>query len=176
VANIQRSKTTLAHNRNKGLSAYIIIFVLSIAALSFAYIAQYLFDIMPCKLCIYERIPYIIIAFFSVISILLPLRDIHNKINWIIIELSLIASFCLALFHFGVEQKIFKFNSACINNLQKSENFQSFKTMLLKQDYVLCDQIEFQVFGVSSTLWNALYSVFFFLVVVNLNLKGNKNA
>ena len=153
-------------------SSFIIILILTIAPLSVAYIAEYLFNIIPCKLCIYQRVPYIIIGLLSMANLILPLKETYSKYSWTIIEITLIESFSLSLFHYGVEKKFFKFYSNYTNSLQTSENF---KKIITIQDYVPCDQVNFEIFGISASFLNILYAIFFFVLVIRLAKIGIRN-
>ena len=45
---------------------FIIVFLFSLIAMSFAFILQYAYGHNPCKLCVYQRIPYYLILFFGI--------------------------------------------------------------------------------------------------------------
>ncbi|KKB96054.1 Disulfide bond formation protein DsbB, partial [Candidatus Arcanobacter lacustris] len=46
------------------------ILLVSVTSLIIAYGAEYIFGIKPCILCIYERIPYMVVAVLSIASLL----------------------------------------------------------------------------------------------------------
>ena len=82
----------------------IIIFaVISLAIIS-ALIIQYWLGHEPCKLCLYERIPYFL-------SILLLIKILffkkNEKITLLILSLVFVGSSTLAFYHFGIEQGFF---------------------------------------------------------------------
>ncbi|WPX95969.1 disulfide bond formation protein B [Candidatus Bandiella euplotis] len=141
-----------------------ILLVIGLIPLFVAYIAEYFYNLAPCKLCLYQRVPYIAISFLTVLSFMLPL----GKFFFTMCELLLLVGFCMSIFHFGVEKNFFQFSTACANNLQTAQNFEAFKAMLVQQDYVLCDQVSFKIVGVPISLINAIYSIFFFLLIIKL--------
>ena len=48
--------------------------------------------------------------------------------------------------------------------------------MLANQDYVLCDQVSYEFLGISMSFWNAVYALFFFIIVIKYNNNlPNKN-
>lgn len=94
----------------------IIILVLSLAPLVIAYVSEYFFEIQPCKLCIYQRITYIIMATILVIDLTKLFKRLYNRITSSIIEILLIVNFLIAIFHYGIEKRFFKFQSGCVNN------------------------------------------------------------
>ena len=87
---------------NKKILISILIFISLI--LASAFIIQYGLDHKPCKLCLYERIPY----FLSILLIMkFFLIKSYEKITLLILSLVFIASSILAFYHFGIEQGFF---------------------------------------------------------------------
>ena len=85
------------------------VFLIAILAIIFltiitALIIQYWLGHEPCKLCIYERIPYFL-SILLLIKILLFKK--YEKITLFILFLIFIASAVLAFYHFGIEQGFF---------------------------------------------------------------------
>ena len=152
----------------------VIILVLSLIPLVVAYISEYFFEIQPCKLCIYQRIPYIIIAIIGVIDLTKLFKKLSNKITNITIEILLIVNFSISVFHYGIEKRFFKFQSGCVNNLTNAGNFEDYKKMLANQDYVLCDQVSYEFLGVSMNIWNVIYTIIFFILIVQFSKKLSK--
>jgi disulfide bond formation protein DsbB len=150
----------------------IIILILALLPLLLAYGVEYLLDIVPCRFCIYQRIPYVIIGMLAAIRLLAPVLKRYDVAINMALEISMIASFCLSLFHYGLEKKLFTFSSDCVNNLQMAKTFEDFKASLMKQEYVSCDQISFEILGMPMSLLNIVYSIFFFLLIVKLNEKN----
>jgi disulfide bond formation protein DsbB len=152
----------------------IIILVFSLIPLVIAYVSEYFFEIKPCKLCIYQRIPYIMIATIVAIDFTKLFKKLSNKITNFVIEILLIVNFSIAIFHYGIEKRFFKFQSGCVNNLNNAENFEDYKKMLANQDYVLCDQVSYEFLGVSMNIWNVIYTIFFFILIIQFSKKLSK--
>ena len=96
----------------------IFILLLILIALVFAYIVEYKLGHKPCKLCIYERIPYFLSIFF-IVEILFSKRQ--GKITYLILSLIFVASAGLAFYHFGIEQGFFSESFVCESkNIEKS--------------------------------------------------------
>ena len=79
----------------------LIIFVICSAALGFAGIAEHIWKLEPCILCIYARIPYWIALILSLIAI--PLK----KYLPLLYCLTFLGGTCLSVYHVGIEHKIF---------------------------------------------------------------------
>ena len=89
---------------------FIILILLSLVLIS-AFVIEYKLGHQPCKLCLYERIPY----FLSVLLIAkLFLTKGLEKITLLILSIVFIVSFVLAFYHLGIEEgegTIFKSSS-----------------------------------------------------------------
>ena len=44
----------------------VIVFIISFLAISSAITAEFFFEILPCKMCLYQRYPYYFIIFVSI--------------------------------------------------------------------------------------------------------------
>ena len=89
---------------NKKFLVYILVFV-SLVLVS-AYVIEYMLGHQPCKLCLYERIPYFLSLLL--ISKILFIKG-SEKIILLILSLVFIISAILAFYHFGIE-KVFSKN------------------------------------------------------------------
>ena len=76
--------------------------LLGLATLTMVYVAEY-FGMHPCKLCLFQRIPYWVIS--GTCSFTLALR-IKARPSWaaMVVVLSMLASIMLSGFHVAVEQ------------------------------------------------------------------------
>lgn len=46
--------------------------------------------------------------------------------------------------------------------------------MLANQYYVLCDQFSYEFLGVSMNIWNVIYTIVFFILIIQFNKKLSK--
>ena len=89
------------------------IFLISALALSGAFIAQYAFDLHPCKLCIYQRWPFVITG---VIGFLIAAFSKNLRVTAYLTFLTglvFLANAGIALFHSGVERKYWEGLEGC---------------------------------------------------------------
>ena len=113
---------------NKKFLFTILIFI-SFILLS-AFLIEYGLDHQPCKLCIYERIPYFV-AFFLIIKILAT--ESYQKISLFILFIVFLISAVLAFYHFGIEQGFFNESIVCTaGNFSENLSFggESFKYII----------------------------------------------
>ena len=87
----------------------VILTIISLTIIS-AFIIQYWLGHEPCKLCLYERIPYFL-SMLLIIKILFIKK--YEKITFLILSLVFIGSAALAFYHFGIEQGFFSESLAC---------------------------------------------------------------
>ena len=150
---------------------FIILIFISFVLVS-AFVIEYGFNHQPCKLCLYERIPY----FLSILLIakIFLIRG-YEKVTLLILSLIFIISSILAFYHFGIEQGFFKESLACaVKNL--SENLT--KEDLLKelsQNTISCKDVSFNIFGISLATINTIFSISLSVIFIKLFISYEKN-
>jgi disulfide bond formation protein DsbB len=148
---------------------FIILFfsILSIISLSIAYIAQYIYKIMPCKLCMYSRIPFIIMSLLPIIFYIPIIRN-NFIIGFFIIFLSTGANIIISFYHIGVENSWFK-PSLCKIQLNDDSKYRGeLYNFLLGDESSLnsCENPTFKLFGVFSfASLNLIFSIVLFMTI-----------
>ena len=122
-----------------------------------AYVGQYIFGLMPCKLCSYQRIPYI--AIIIICAQALWLRKLPIIFSYSLIFGCLLAGISLAAFHFGVEMGWVQHHSSCTFNHEGVNSFEQYKLMIESADLVSCDMPTPLFFGISMVGWNLIYGL-----------------
>ena len=150
----------------------IIIFaVISLASIS-ALIIQYWLGHEPCKLCIYERVPYFL-SILLLIKILLFKKN--EKITLLILSLVFVGSSALAFYHFGIEQGFFSESLVCkVEDLSKILSKEQLLEQL-KQNNVSCKDVSFRILGLSLAAINTVFSLFLSVIFIKLFLIYEKN-
>lgn len=110
-------------DRKKIILLFSMIGVFSLLALIFAFYVELAIGLKPCILCLYQRIPYVIILIASLYYIIA--KKYHKKIIFFII-ISLAAEVSLAFYHVGIERNIFEPTTNCksdanLDNLPEQE-------------------------------------------------------
>ena len=148
---------------NKKFLFILLIFVSFI--LIFAFIIEHKLGHQPCKLCLYERIPY----FLSVLLIAkIFFINIYERETLLILSLVFIISACLAFYHFGIEKGFFEESLACTTenlseNITKEELLEQ-----LSQNIISCKDINFRIFGFSLATINAIFSLILSRQIIEL--------
>ena len=126
----------------------------------------------PCRLCIYERLPYIISVFL--ITIIIFFKK-HEKILLLILLLIFIGSTILAFYHFGIEQGYFDELVSCKNN-NISDDLSKEKILeLLNENNVSCKEVSFKILGLSLATINTIFSFILSVIFTKLFINYEKN-
>ena len=109
---------------------FLSIFLISIFSLLSAVYIEFVLDQKPCKLCIYQRIPYVLAIFISFLGF-----SSKNKYMWLLLIFLIFVFNLISGYHFGIENNIFKEFSGCTNQsidlLDKSKILESLNKMFL---------------------------------------------
>jgi len=149
----------------------VILAIVSLTIIS-TLIIQYWLEHEPCKLCLYERIPYFL-SILLIIKILFIKK--YEKITLLIISLVFISGTVLAFYHFGIEQGFFSESFVC-----KSQNLSetlSKEQLLeqLKQNSISCKDASFKILGLSLAAINTIFSLILSVIFIRLFLNYGKN-
>ena len=137
-----------------------------------ALIIQYWLDHEPCKLCLYERIPYFL-SMLLIIKIIFIKK--YEKVTLLILFLVFMSSAALAFYHFGIEQGFFSESLACTSGdlsktLTKEELLQQ-----LKQNSIGCKNVSFRMLGLSLAAINTIFSLVLSVIFIRLFVNYGKN-
>ena len=143
-------------------SIFKISFLISSFMLISAFYLEYFHGALPCDLCITQRwfhgviITYSLIIIFIInkISISKKLLLFGGGILWL-------SSSAAGLYHFGIEMSFWTGPDGCSSNIDFSKDT---LTYLLEKSPIKCDEIMFEIFGLSLAGWNAVASFFMFLL------------
>ena len=148
-----------------------LLFIIS-ASLITAFIIQYVLGHQPCKLCIYERIPYILSIFFIIELIFFKKNE---KTTLLLLSLIFIISGILAFYHFGIEQGFFTESFVC-ESASFSETLTKDQLLeQLKQNPISCKDVSFRVLGLSLASINVIFSLVLSAIFTRLFLNYGKN-
>tara|TARA_Y100000590_G_C15266874_1_gene843473 strand:- start:39 stop:536 length:498 start_codon:yes stop_codon:yes gene_type:complete len=131
-----------------------IIFIISILAISSALIAEYFYNLIPCKMCLYQRYPYyFIIAIFIIFNFF---KKNHLIFLYMLFELSIFYGLFYSGWHVGIERKIFKSPSGCANEFNDISSTAALKQQIVNQDIVNCSEVSWYILELSAASFNFL--------------------
>ena len=135
-----------------------ILALIGVGTLITVYTAEYAFRLEPCNLCLFQRVPYVAIAFIGWIGLKRP--------NWISAgNLTATASFvflisaAIAIYHVGVEQHLWQSVAGCGGNAGQKISINQLQELLQKKPPKACAEVDWSLLGVSMATYNAFFSL-----------------
>ena len=147
------------------------IFIVSVCVVIFVHYLEYI-GFTPCQLCIYQRWPWYLIIFLSLISIF------YNKkvypYNKFIIFMIFVSSAAYAGWHAGIEWAFWEGPTTCATGTNKIESHNNLLENIQNiQSFVSCSEAGFRFLGISLAGYNFISSlimaIYTFLFLRNEN-------
>ena len=133
---------------------YPLIMLISIFAILSALYIEHILSIQACKLCLYQRIPFI----FSIIVCFFGFFFRNNKILIYLLVIIFLINLILSGYHLGIENNIFSEFSGCTNQslniIDKSKLLENLNSFLPN-----CKDVNFRIFGLSLATINFFLSI-----------------
>jgi len=133
----------------------IVLATVGAGALAMAYIAQFGFGLEPCVLCLYQRIPYALVAILGFAGLMRP-----HLMGKLLILAALVFSFgaVIAAYHVGVEQHWWASATGCSGDIAKTSTPQDLIQSMQVKPVKACDAVDWTMLGISMAGWNVLFS------------------
>ena len=139
----------------------------SAAVLAGAYAFQHLGGMAPCKLCLWQRWPH---ATAILIGVVIAVTG-EVKLAWIG-AIAALSTAAIGAYHVGVEQGWWEGPTSCTSSGVSNLSAQELMDQILAAPLVRCDDIAWQMAGISMAGWNAILS----LLLVGLWIKAARSA
>ncbi len=127
----------------------------SAALLLGAFGFQYLGEMPPCKLCIWQRYPHGAAIVIGVLALMVPMVILPY-----LGALAALATAGIGAYHSGVERGWWEGPNSCtsapIGNLSGEDLMQQ----IMSAPLVRCDDVPWELFSLSMASWNAIASLF----------------
>ena len=142
---------------------FLLIFLISIFSLLSAIYIEFVLNQKPCKLCIYQRMPYIAAIFICFFGF-----NLKKRFFWLsLLTLIFFSSSIISGYHVGIEKNIFSEFSGCVtsnmNIIDKKEILESLNNILPS-----CKEVTFKIFGLSLATINLILSLIITLYTIFL--------
>lgn len=158
---------------NKVTNYFIAILFVNILVILSTLFIEFFLKVKPCILCIYQRYPYYIITFLSLIYFLK--KDLKIILILLIILTSL-ASITLSTYHVGIETGLIEETTSCKtslnNNLSKDAILKQLESNLASS----CKEVNFKLFGFSLASINIILSLILTTIYYKIYLWMKKNT
>lgn len=124
-----------------------------------AFAFQHLGGLAPCAMCLWQRWPHAAALLFGILALWLPHR-------WLAAlgALAALATAGLGLFHTGVERGWWEGPSTCTSGPVAGVDPAQLLAQILEAPVVRCDEVAWQMLGLSMASWNALASLVLALI------------
>ena len=141
---------------------FYIISTLSFIAICSALIAEFVFDLYPCSMCLKQRHPYYFIIFIFILFKFIK----KFQILWffILAHLAVIYGLFYSLWHVGIEQKILKGPASCSSNLNISDTVTKLKEQITNKAVINCEDVIWGYYGISAATINVFLLILIFIV------------
>jgi disulfide bond formation protein DsbB len=142
----------------------------SAVALATVFVFQFGFGILPCILCLWQRLPHAIAILLGGIGFGLsraadPARQRFRATPWAtytalagLLLIDYLANTGLAAFHIGVEQHWWAGTEACTGGAATGLSAEQLSAQLMATPIAHCDQIAWSLFGISLAGFNFILS------------------
>ena len=134
-----------------------LILAASLGALAGALVAETVYQLAPCPLCIYQRWPYVATALLAALAM-------ATRGRWPVLFIGLgclvfAGESVLAFYHVGVEQGWFEGLAACAGAGETPATLEALRAQLLEgPPPPRCDQPAWTLFGISMAGYNVIYA------------------
>ena len=117
---------------------------------------QYIGDLPPCKMCYWQRYAHVGALCVGVLFWLYPHRIIAG-----LGALAALISAGLGGYHAGVEQKWWQGPTTCTSQPIDGLSTQDLLAQIMNAPVIRCDEIPWDLFGISMAGWNMIISLGF---------------
>ena len=143
-----------------------IAFIGSLSLLLGAYAFEFLGNLKPCKMCLWQRWPHIAAIFIGILifytkSILL-MR---------IASLIILAGAVVAFYHMGVELQWWDGPTTCTSGSIANLSSTELMNKILQAPIIRCDEIQWSFAGLSMAAWNGFFSLILSFCWLRASLK-----
>ena len=124
--------------------------VILLAAFGF----QYIGELAPCKLCLWQRYPHGL----AIVLAVLFARVKHRLLLW----LGGVASLCtaaIAAYHSGIEQKWWQGPDTCTSGSIDGLSTEQLMAQIMAAPIIRCDEIAWSFLSLSMASWNLIASL-----------------
>ncbi|NIZ12683.1 disulfide bond formation protein B [Phaeobacter sp. HF9A] len=126
----------------------------SAALLLGAFGFQYIGDMAPCKMCLWQRYPHGVAIGIGVLALLIPGAFLPY-----LGALAALTSAGIGAFHAGVEQGWWPGPTTCTSGPISGLSADELMNQIMNAPLVRWDEIAWQMFGLSMAGWNAVISL-----------------
>jgi disulfide bond formation protein DsbB len=126
----------------------------SFALLAGAFAFQHIGELAPCEMCLWQRWPHAAAILIGAAALTLPGRALP-----LLGALAALTTTGIGLYHTGVERGWWEGPSTCTSGPTTGLTPQELMDQIMAAPLVRCDEVPWEMFGLSMANWNALASL-----------------
>jgi disulfide bond formation protein DsbB len=126
----------------------------SLAMLLAAFAFQHLGGLPPCKMCIWQRWPHGLAVVAGVLALAVAARPFA-----VLGMLAALTTAVIGFYHAGVEQGFWEGPATCTSGPVGGLSTEDLMEQIMTAPLVRCDEIPWELFGISMAGWNGLVSL-----------------
>jgi disulfide bond formation protein DsbB len=126
----------------------------SLALLLAAFGFQHLGGLAPCQMCLWQRWPHAAAVVIGAVALILPGRALP-----LLGAAAAMTTAGIGLYHTGVERDWWQGPTTCSSGPIGDLTPQQLMEQIMAAPLVRCDEVPWELFGLSMASWNALVSV-----------------
>lgn len=131
----------------------------SLALLLGAFGFQYIGNMPPCKLCIWQRWPHGVAVVAGILALL-----VRGRLFPLVGFLGAAATSAIGFYHTGVERKFWQGPTTCTSSGTDGISTADLLEQIMAAPLVRCDEVPWEMFTLSMATWNALGSLVLALI------------
>ena len=140
-----------------------VLFVAGIGGLGGALAGQHLFGLEPCVLCLWQRVPYALIAILGGLALIVPGARVRRALV-AAAAVTLLAGAAVAFYHVGVEEHwwasgIPGCGGESVAFLEQPLTPEALQQRLAEAPPKPCDEVDWRLFGLSMAGYNTIASL-----------------
>ena len=140
-------------------AARAIALLLPAALLAGAFGSQYFGGLYPCEMCWWQRYAHMVAFALALVAFTASAPTPRSRIFTLLAALAITASGAIAVYHAGVEAKIFQGFTQCTALATNGLSTADLLKQITPAPLVRCDEVQFRFLGISMAGWNAILSL-----------------
>lgn len=149
-----------------------------LAALTMALVAEYVFGTLPCILCLWQRLPYFLIAVLGLVIFVRHKDPIEVIVSLSLIAMAFVFGGAIGLYQVGGEQGWWILSESCRGEvITQDMSVEDLLAQINAKQAVPCDVVTWSIFGLSFAAINAIISAIgFFKTLWFINIIRKEKA
>ncbi len=131
----------------------------SLGSLAFVFVMQFGFGLAPCVLCLWQRVPFGVVAALSLSVLLLRPHPPVAALLFALCAVACLVGMGLAIFHTGVEQHWWLGTAGCAVQPLHGGSAEDIRKSLLQTITPRCDEVVWTFLGLSMANLNIGWSL-----------------